>query len=358
MSGIKSSKNHIAISPGETIKEILKVRGLSQKELAFRTDYTEKHISRLLNGLVLLTPNVATALEYALNIKATFWLNLEAKYRCSLEKVENENLLEHEKQILCKIPYNQMAEYGYVDIAKSAEDKIVNIRKFFGITNLKVLLNPDFLSLAFKNQVVAFRKSIRSESSNFSFLAWIQKVKVSAASIEVDKFSKSSLKKNINSLVSLTNYSDSSLLIKLTSFFSSNGIAFVYLPHLNGSGLSGVSFEDNKKIVVAVSDLGKSIDKFWFNIFHEVAHILLGHLTLDSLTFEQENEANLLASSMLIDKDKFDNFVRKHCFTEKDITEFSKKIGIHPGIVVGRLQHEKLIEFSSLNNLKDNLHLN
>jgi transcriptional regulator with XRE-family HTH domain len=69
MSGIKSSKNHIAISPGETIKEILKDRGISQKELALRTGYTEKHISRLLNGLVLLTPNVATALEYALNIK-------------------------------------------------------------------------------------------------------------------------------------------------------------------------------------------------------------------------------------------------------------------------------------------------
>lgn len=358
MSGILSGKNNIAIPPGETIKEILKDRGISQKELAFRTDYTQKHICRLLNGLVLLTPQVASALEYALNIKASFWLNLEAMYRSDLAKVENENDLEDEKQILSKIPYNQMAEYGYVDVAKSSETKIVNIRKFFGISNLKALMNSEFLNLVFKNQVVAFRKANRDDSSNFSILAWIQKVKTCAASIEVKKFSKCNLKKNIKSLVQLANSSDSTSLEEINSFFSSHGIAFVYLPHLNGSGLSGVSFIDNKKIVVGVSDLGKTLDKFWFNLFHELAHILLGHLTLETLSSEQEKEANLLASSMLIDKEEFDIFLSKHSFNEKDIIEFSKKIGIHPGIVVGRLQYEKLIAFSSFNKLKENIHFN
>ena len=60
------SRSYIATPPGATIKEQLKDRGMSQKEFASRMDMSEKHISRLINGEVQLTHEVAYRLEMVL----------------------------------------------------------------------------------------------------------------------------------------------------------------------------------------------------------------------------------------------------------------------------------------------------
>ena len=81
----------IAIPPGETIKEQLEDRHLTQKDLARLTGLSEKHISRLVNGQVILTPETAARLEQAIEVPARFWLALEAGYRADLLKVQEEN---------------------------------------------------------------------------------------------------------------------------------------------------------------------------------------------------------------------------------------------------------------------------
>jgi len=54
---------------------------MSQKEFAARMDMSEKHISKLINGEVQLTPETAVRLEMVLGVPAKFWNNLEAIYR-------------------------------------------------------------------------------------------------------------------------------------------------------------------------------------------------------------------------------------------------------------------------------------
>ena len=76
-SGVFESARHMAIAPGVTIKEQIESRGLSQKEFAVRLGLSEKHVSRLINGRVELTPNVALRLESVLGVPAQFWLNLD-----------------------------------------------------------------------------------------------------------------------------------------------------------------------------------------------------------------------------------------------------------------------------------------
>ena len=82
------SRTYIATPPGATIKEQLVERGMSQKEFAARMEMSEKHISRLINGEVQLTPETAIKLEMVLGIPDMFWNNLEALYRSKLIKVE------------------------------------------------------------------------------------------------------------------------------------------------------------------------------------------------------------------------------------------------------------------------------
>ena len=50
---------------------------------------SEKHISRLINGEVELTVNVANRLEMVLGVPSSFWINLEGIYRDKLLKFEN-----------------------------------------------------------------------------------------------------------------------------------------------------------------------------------------------------------------------------------------------------------------------------
>lgn len=85
------SRSFIATPPGATIKEQLLDRGLSQKEFAVRMGMSEEHISRLINGEVQLTPDVAIRLEMVLGIPAKFWNRLEATYREKLVKANAEN---------------------------------------------------------------------------------------------------------------------------------------------------------------------------------------------------------------------------------------------------------------------------
>lgn len=88
------SRSYIATPPGATIKEQLSDRGMSQKEFAARMDMSEKHISKLINGDVHLTPDVAVRLELVLGVPAKFWNNLESIYREKLVKVEMENTMD------------------------------------------------------------------------------------------------------------------------------------------------------------------------------------------------------------------------------------------------------------------------
>jgi len=85
------SKTFIATPPGATIKEQLIDKGLSLKEFAVQMDIPEKDISKLINGEVPLTHEMAIKLEMVLGLPAIFWNNLESIYREKILKVIAEN---------------------------------------------------------------------------------------------------------------------------------------------------------------------------------------------------------------------------------------------------------------------------
>jgi len=78
-------RKEFIIHPGETLKEILEDRGMSQKELALRTGVTEAHVSSIVNCQKAISVSYAKKLEYALGIDAGFWINLQANYDKELD---------------------------------------------------------------------------------------------------------------------------------------------------------------------------------------------------------------------------------------------------------------------------------
>lgn len=70
----------IATHPGELIKDELKERNMTQKELSEMTGIKPSVLSETINGKRSVSLNVAVALEKALGIPAEYWMNLQTQY--------------------------------------------------------------------------------------------------------------------------------------------------------------------------------------------------------------------------------------------------------------------------------------
>ena len=339
------SKNFIAVPPGATIKEQLLDRGLTQKEFARRMDMSEKHISHLINGDVELTPQVALRLEFVLGLPASFWNNLEAKYQEQKVRVKEELEIEQDAEMCKKFPYAKMSNLGWVPKTRIENERIYALRTFFEVANLGVLKELQIPGIAYR--VIADK-----ENNDYALAAWAQKAKLEARKISTSPINIEKLKKSIEPIRKMTLDPPNEFCEKLQKILSQCGVAIVFLPHIGGSFLHGTSFLDGKHIVVGLTVRGKDADRFWFSLFHELFHIIDGHINSNQTTDEQERQADAFAQDTLISPADFLSFVDKHNFSKKSIISFANSINIDPGIVVGRLQKEHYIPYSNLNQLK------
>ena len=341
------SRSYIATPPGATIKEQLNDRGMSQKEFAARMDMSEKHISKLINGDVQLTPETAVRLEMVLGVPAKFWNNLEAIYREKVIKAESENAMDADVEMAKQFPYSEMAKFGWVLETRDAKEKVVYLRKFFEVVELS-LLGSDKITR------IACRRLAITEKSDLALIAWAQEAKIKARDIQTAPINIKGLIEAMPEIRKMTVLKPKDFCPQIKKCLADCGIALVFLPHLKGSFLQGASFMDGNKIVVGLTTRGKDADKFWFSLFHELAHIALGHVGQPSGTSEDdEKAADKWSGDTLITDEEFEAFRKDRDYSERSVIQFAKTQGIAPGIVVGRMQLEGLIKYSMLNNLKE-----
>ena len=341
------SRSYIATPPGATIKEQLNDRGMSQKEFAARMDMSEKHISKLINGDVQLTPETAVRLEMVLGVPAKFWNNLEAIYREKIIKAEAENAMDEDAKMATQFPYSEMAKFGWVPETREVKEKVVNLRKYFEVVELSILGSDQITRIACRRLAI-------TEKSDLSLMAWAQEAKIKARDIQTAPITIKGLISAMPEIRKMKVLKPKEFCPQIKKCLADCGIALVFLPHLKGSFLQGASFMDGNKIVVGLTARGKDADKFWFSLFHELAHIVLGHVGQPNGTSEDdEKAANSWAGDTLISSEDFEVFRRNRDYSERSVLQFAKTQGIAPGIVVGRMQLEGIIKYSMLNNLKE-----
>lgn len=345
------SKTYIATPPGATIKEQLEDRGMTQKEFATRLDMSEKHISKLINGDVNLTPEMAVRLEMVLGIPAKYWNNLEAIYREKIIKAQQENEMEEDKEILKHFPYAELVKLNWIDDSKKIEERVINLRKYFEVVNLSLINNN-------KLNRITCRRLNETEKADYALLAWAQRAKLESRNSIVKRINISLLESKLNDIRAMTLQSPDIFCNNLIALLAECGISLVFLPHLKGSFLHGATFYDQNKIVIGLTVRGKDADRFWFSLFHELGHIIMGHINQPNGTSEQDEiDADKFASDKLISENDFKKFVSNYTINQINIINYSKEIKIDPGILVGRLQKENYIPFSSYNNLKQKYEL-
>ena len=70
----------VATHPGEMIKDELKERKMTQKQLAAESGIKASVLSETINGKRSVSLNVAVALEKVLGVPADVWMNMQTQY--------------------------------------------------------------------------------------------------------------------------------------------------------------------------------------------------------------------------------------------------------------------------------------
>jgi HTH-type transcriptional regulator/antitoxin HigA len=339
--------------PGETLADLLEERGWSQTELATRTDYTEKHISLLINGKASITEDTALKLERVVGSSAHFWLSREALYREFLAREQETKAFEKEGEWLKELPLKQMIDFGWVRRVPSTSGQIAECLKFFGVASIRAWRN------SYKEPLAAFRASKKFPIDSAAATAWLRQGEKQAASIACEPFDRAKFKAALIEIRRLTNETDPEVFIPaLVAICSKAGVAVVFEPAPKGCPVSGAAkWLSPEKALLILSLRHRSNDHLWFSFFHEAGHLLLHGKRMTfidvegMLTDEQEDEANRFSRDVLIPP-AMGAHLSFLAPREADVIRFSKEAVIAPGIVVGRMQKEGYLPWSRLNHLK------
>lgn len=345
--------------PGETITDLLEEKDWTQLELAGRLGYNKKHLNQLIKGKAALTEDAALRLERVLGSTASFWLNREAKYREHLARIEVHELNQKSITWLDKLPLNELKKAGVIPneriTAKAKPDLVERLLRFFGVAS------PEQWQEHYETGMqLAFRRTRETQSDMGAISAWLRLGEIEVEKLDSPNYNQSEFKKVLQRIRQFTMQSPEVFEPEMRRLCHEAGVVFVMVPAIPKAHVSGVArWLNPHKPLIQLSLYGKTNDKFWFTFFHEAAHILLhadGKKTiyLDDLNSDcqdpQEEQANQWAREFLIPV-KYHN--RLSALRNREaVKNFSEEIGIHAGIIVGRLQHDKVIEPSWMNDLK------
>lgn len=338
-----------ATPPGSTIKDVLSQRDVSTNDFAHRMNIDLNNIELLLNGKLSIDDSIATKLEDVIGSTKSFWLKREEQYKKGLESINEIDAW------LKQVPYKDMVRFGWLEnksnIYKSCLD-------FFNVSNFQEFkIKYDFLL-----HTVSFRKSSAFISENLSIISWIRRAEIIAENYKCKKWNKElfieTLEEKIKPLT--RKKSPKQFLPDLIRYCADCGVAVVIVPTPQKCTASGATkFIDSDKALLILSFRYLSDDQFWFTFFHEAGHLILhSHKSLRiesennlKLVADEELEANLFAAEMLVHIN-----LRRELYKLKSdkrkILELAMKAGVSPGIIVGQMQHYKIISPSYLNGYK------
>jgi|LSQX01.2.fsa_nt_gb HTH-type transcriptional regulator/antitoxin HigA len=342
-------------SPGNILARELAARNWAQKDLAQIMGRPEQVVSGIIKATKSITPETAMDLESALGIDASFWLRLDSRYKLFLAEKRKDNNgsndISRKAQIYDLVPVNELTKRGYLIHDKNTpiETLEAQVCELYEVSRIEDIG---------ENLPLVARHSPVWEPDQRGLQAWITLARHEARKQSIAISSKQQIRKRLDKILEIT--SDVSQICNLRSILQDIGVGFVVIPHFQKTYLDGAVFYENDRPVIGLTLRYDRIDNFWFTLFHELGHIIHDHKRdfFDSIdnkadSDKRESEADEFAQNLLIPNEDIQAF-RNRCngrFTRGRIIEFAAAIKRHPGIVVGRLQHDKDIPYSSMKSL-------
>lgn len=343
-----------ASAPGETLQEVLEDRGMTQQELAERLGMAPKTVNEIIKGKAPLTHDTALAMERVLGISAGFWNRMEAAYQESLARQRDRARLEKAQEWLKGFPVAEMVAKNFVARRADAVAQAEELLRFLRVAS------P--VEWKLRTAVVqGYFRHCRTQESDVNTLgAWLQRGENLARATECAPYDAARFTETLHAIRRLTVESQSVFLPRLSAMCQECGVAVALVPALPKARVCGFTrWLSPIKALLLLSDRYKRADVFWFTFYHEAGHILKhgkkeAFLELETGrdTDAKEQEADRFAADLLLPSALFKRIAADRPYSRDKIVAWADRAGVAPGIVVGRLHHEKLLPQSHLNDLR------
>ena len=346
--------------PGDTLRDLMVERALTQIELSRRLGRPSQAVNEIVAGKKAITEDTALELERVLQVPAHFWLVREARYREYLARQRAADGRKADLPWLKSFPIKAMQEAGVLPpgrlTASFCEQLVEPLLRFFGVASQEGWAGQyDKLETQFR------RAKPNKQIDVAAITAWLRMGELQAVNLETADYQADALVAALPAMRALTLAPTNTIAGKLVQLCANAGVALVFVPALPGTHVSGVARWLAGKPLIQLSLLGKWNDGFWFSFFHEVAHVLKhpnraifldDAASGDTVDTPEESEANRFATDVLVPRAQ-QNALDALPLNRANVEAFARQLKLHPGIVVGQLQHRGRIGFGhALTKLK------
>jgi len=338
--------------PGEFIREELDARGWTQKEFADILGRPAQTVNQIIMGKKEITPDTAVALAEALGTSAELWLNLESTYRLASASKPAPGVARRAR-LRSLAPVNDLLRRGWIRARDTADELEAEVCAFLEINSIEQ--RPTI--------TMAARRGDDYDELTPGQIAWAFRAKHLASAASAAKYDHRRCETLVPTLPQLSPRPTG--IRDAVSALAKVGVRVVHTPHLPRTKIDGGAFWlDAASPVVAISLRYDRLDSFWFTLMHELAHVLEGHALvgyLDEDLFcgrdegtpakpDCEQKADRLASEWLIAEEPLRRFISSTApyYSSKRVEALAAAVGVHPGIVVGRLQHLQEVPYGNL----------
>lgn len=331
----------VAENPGERIKEMMTERGWSQAELAYVLGVPPATVNQLVNAKRPITPEIAKLLSLAFDHPAESFVDMQTRW--SLQNTpEPDGEVRTRALAQSAYPLRAMAKRGWIKSAAEGANAHSELCRFFGVNTLD---NLETIGHAAKKSTEG---GLTGEQ-----VVWLYRVRKIAREMVTPDYDPAKLREAIEALEQLRG--DPEAVRYVPRLLNKAGVRFVVVEALPGSKIDGVCLWLNRKSpVIGLSLRFDRIDNFWFVLRHECAHVLHGHgqdgAILDAdldgdvaaSINEEERIANTEAADFCVPAQQMTSFYlrKRPFFAEREVVAFAKRVGVHPGLVVGQLQRK------------------
>lgn len=335
-------------APMATIYDVLESRDLAVDELASILDLST---SAFKEGKFRIGAREAAILSETLGGSVQFWLQRDRQYR---EDRERHALLfsDAEAAWVSAFSISEMKRLGWLAPAKSPKEALLS---FFDVASISDFQDK-YRSLA---NAVSFRTSSAFGINLGAVLAWLREGEIESYKIDTASWDRNLLRRQLPAMRKLVGVKPPKIFFPdLRALCASAGVALVVVPAPNGCRASGATwFTSDGKAVCLLSHRYGTDDQFWFTFFHEMAHLVLHKDKAmflengDALEGDEESEANEFARQILV-PDEWVDSLQKVRHTHLEVAKLARRIKVSPGVVVGQMQHMKILPHGWLQKLK------
>ena len=294
-----------------------------------------------------ISPETAKGLEAALGTPAILWLKLESDYQLSKTEIET-SLVSRRANLYRNFPVKELIRRGWVKPNKELAILESNVCRFYGIASI--------------DEPVKFQHAAKKQNYDATpltmerilQLAWLNRAEQLAETIETRAYSPTLLRQAVTELQACLQ--DVENVRKAPEILLKAGVRLVVVEYLSRAKLDGACFwiGKGKSPVIALSLRLDRVDNFWHTLLHEIDHILHDEgketgvvdvvdyaQSSDSGRPKEELRASSAAANYCIPDGELRRWIAETSRVDSraNIVSFAMRMRVHPGLIVGQLQH-------------------